>query len=101
MILAGTYGAVMHDLQAVESAGTLDGSTVAARMRELPVNGFMTHNDRIRQDGRLVHDMDLFRVKSPEESKYQFDDYQLLAAIPGEEAFRSMEDGGCPVVKKS
>lgn len=101
MIHAGTYGAVMHYLKTVEAAGTLDGPTVAAKMRELPVNDFMTRNGRIRQDGRLVRDMYLFRVKSPEESKYQFDYYQLLATIPGEEAFRPMEDGGCSLVKKS
>ncbi|MGY4574571.1 ABC transporter substrate-binding protein [Bradyrhizobium sp. USDA 3256] len=101
MIHAGTYGAVMHYLKAVEAAGTLDGPTVATKMRELPVNDFMTRNGRIRPDGRLVRDMYLFRVKSPEESKYQFDYYQLVATIPGEEAFRPMEDGGCSLVKKS
>jgi branched-chain amino acid transport system substrate-binding protein len=100
MIHAGTYGAVMHYLKAVEAAGTLDGPTVAAKMREMPVNDFMTKNGRIRQDGRLVRDMYLFRVKSPEESKYGFDYYKLLATIPGDEAFKPMEEGGCPLVKK-
>lgn len=99
MIHAGTYGAVMHYLKAVEAAGTLDGSTVAAKMREMPVNDFMTKNGRIRLDGRLVRDMYLFRVKSPEETKYKFDYYKLLATIPGEEAFRPMEEGGCPLLK--
>jgi branched-chain amino acid transport system substrate-binding protein len=93
MIHAGTYGAVMHYLKAVEAAGTLDGPPVAAEMREMPVNDFMTKNGRIRQDGRLVRDMYLFRVKSPEESKYKFDYYQLLATIPGEEAFKPIEEG--------
>ncbi|MCK1419741.1 ABC transporter substrate-binding protein [Bradyrhizobium sp. 182] len=100
MIHAGTYGAVAHYLRAVEAAGTLDGPTVAARMREMPVNDFMTKNGRIRQDGRLIRDMYLFRVKSPEESKYRFDYYELLANIPGEEAFRPMEEGGCPLLRK-
>ena len=100
MIHAGTYGAVMHYLKAVEVAGTLDGPTVAAKMRELPVNDFMTRNGKIREDGRLVRDMYLFRVKSPEESKYKFDYYRLLATIPGEEAFKPMEEGGCPLLKK-
>jgi branched-chain amino acid transport system substrate-binding protein len=99
MIHAGTYGAVMHYLKAVEAAGTLDGR-VAAKMREMPVNDFMTKNGRIRRDGRLVRDMYLFRVKSPEESKYKFDYYQLLATIPGEEAFKPMEEGGCPLLKQ-
>ncbi|MCC8939760.1 ABC transporter substrate-binding protein [Bradyrhizobium sp. Arg68] len=101
MIHAGTYGAVMHYLKAVEAAGTLDGPTVADKMRELPVNDFMTRNGKIRQDGRLVRDMYLFRVKSPEQSKYRFDYYELLATIPGDEAFKPMEEGGCPFLKKS
>ncbi|MDQ8727402.1 ABC transporter substrate-binding protein [Bradyrhizobium sp. LHD-71] len=100
MIHAGTYGAVLHYLRAIEAAGTLDGSAVAAKMREMPVNDFMTKNGRIRQDGRLVRDMYLFRVKSLEESKYKFDYYELIATIPGEEAFKPMEEGGCPFLKK-
>lgn len=100
MIHAGTYGAVMHYLKAVEAAGTLDGPTVAAKMREMPVNDFMTKNGKIRQDGRLVRDMYLFRVKSPAESKYKFDYYELLATVPGDEAFRPMEGGECPLLKK-
>ncbi len=60
MIHAGTYGAVAHYLRAVEAAGTLDGPTVAARMREMPVNDFMTSNGRIREDGRLIRGMYLF-----------------------------------------
>jgi branched-chain amino acid transport system substrate-binding protein len=98
MIHAGTYGAVMHYLKAVQSAGTVDGPTVASRMRELPVNDFMTKNGRIRADGRLVRDMYLFRVKSPEESKYKFDYYKYLATIPGDEAFKPQEAGGCPLL---
>ncbi|WP_291619760.1 ABC transporter substrate-binding protein [Bradyrhizobium sp.] len=100
MIHAGTYGAVMHYLKAAQAAGTLDGPTVAARMRDMPVNDFMTKNGRIREDGRLVRDMYLFRVKTPEQSKHKFDYYELLATIPGDEAFRPMEQGGCPLLKK-
>jgi branched-chain amino acid transport system substrate-binding protein len=100
MIHAGTYGAVMHYLRAVEAAGTLDGPTVAAKMRETPVNDFMTRNGKIREDGRVVRNMYLFSVKSPEESRYRFDYYKLLATIPGEEAFRPMEEGGCPLLRK-
>jgi len=100
MIHAGTYGAVMHYLRAVEAAGTLDGPTVAAKMRDIPVNDFMTKNGRIRQDGRLIRDMYLFRVKSPQQSKYRFDYYELLATVPGEEAFKPMEEGGCPLLKQ-
>ena len=66
----------------------------------MPVNDFMTKNGKIRQDGRLVRDMYLFRVKSPAESKYKFDYYELLATVPGYEAFRPMEGGECPLLKK-
>jgi branched-chain amino acid transport system substrate-binding protein len=100
MIHAGTYGAVMHYLKAVAAAGTVDGPMVAAKMREMPVNDFMTRNGQIREDGRLVRDMYLFKVKSPEESNYKFDYYQLLATIPGNEAFRPQEEGGCPLLSK-
>jgi branched-chain amino acid transport system substrate-binding protein len=101
MIHAGTYGAVMHYLKAVAAAGTVDGPIVAAAMRAIPVNDFMTSNGRIRDDGRLVRDMYLFKVKSPEESRYKFDYYQLLATIPGNEAFRPQEEGGCPLISKN
>jgi branched-chain amino acid transport system substrate-binding protein len=100
MIHAGTYGAVTHYLKAIQSAGTIDGPAAAAKMREMPVNDFMTKNGRIREDGRLVRDMYLFKVKSPEQSKYKFDYYQLLATIPGAEAFRPEEEGGCPLSSK-
>jgi branched-chain amino acid transport system substrate-binding protein len=100
MIHAGTYGAVMHYLKAIQSAGTIDGPAVAGKMKEMPVNDFMTKNGRIREDGRLVRDMYLFKVKSPDQSKYKFDYYQLLATIPGAEAFRPEEEGGCPLSGK-
>jgi branched-chain amino acid transport system substrate-binding protein len=100
MIHAGTYGAVMHYLKAVQSANTIDGPVIATKMRELPVNDFMTKNGKIREDGRLVRDMYLFRVKAPKESKYKFDYYHYLATIPGEEAFKPQEGGGCPLLAK-
>ena len=100
MIHAGTYGAVMHYLKAIQSAGAIDGPAVAKKMREMPVNDFMTKNGKIREDGRLVRDMYLFKVKSPEESKYKFDYYKLLATIPGDEAFKPQEEGGCPLLSK-
>ncbi len=96
MIHAGTYGAVMHYLQAIKAAGTIDGPTVVANMKATPVNDFMTKDGHIREDGRLVRDMYLFKVKGPAESKGRFDYYSYLATIPGDEAFRPMEDGACP-----
>ncbi len=100
MIHAGTYGAVMHYLKSVGAAGSVDGSVVAAKMREIPVNDFMTRNGKIREDGRLVRNMYLFKVKSPEQSRYRFDYYELLATIPGNEAFKPQEEGGCPLLSK-
>jgi branched-chain amino acid transport system substrate-binding protein len=99
MIHAGTYGAVTHYLKAVAAAGTDDGNAVAAKMKEMPVNDFMTRNGVIRADGRLVRDMYLFQVKSPSESRGQFDYYKLVATIPGDKAFRPVNQGGCPLVK--
>jgi branched-chain amino acid transport system substrate-binding protein len=99
MIHAGTYGAVMHYLKAIAAAGTDEAKAVMAKMREMPVNDFMTKNGKIRADGRLVRDMYLFQVKSPAESHGKFDYYKLIATIPGEKAFRPMSEGGCPLVK--
>ena len=98
MIHAGTYGAVMHYLNAIKIAGTDDGPTVAKTMKSIPVNDFMTTNGTIRADGRLVRDMYLFQVKTPAESKGGYDLYTRLAVIPGSEAFRAMSEGGCPLV---
>ena len=100
MIHAGTYGAVMHYLKGIQKAGTTDGPSVAHAMRAMPVNDFMTKNGVIREDGRLVRDMYLFKVKSPAQSKGRFDYYELLATIPGNEAFRPLEEGGCPLLNK-
>jgi branched-chain amino acid transport system substrate-binding protein len=101
MIHAGTYGAVTHYLKAVAAAGTDDGGAVVAKMKESPVDDFMTKGGVIRPDGRLVRDMYLFQVKAPSESRGQFDYYKLVATIPGDKAFRPLAAGGCPLVKKN
>ena len=77
MVQAGDYGAVTHWLNAVKATDTLDGPTVIKKMKETPVNDFMTKNGKIREDGRLVRDMYLFEVKKPEESKGEWDLYKL------------------------
>jgi branched-chain amino acid transport system substrate-binding protein len=99
MVQAGVYGAVLHYLKAIEAAGTDEAKAVAKKMKELPINDFMTKNGSIRPDGRVIRDMYLFQVKKPEESKGKYDYYKLLATIPGNEAFRPMSEGGCPLVK--
>ncbi|WP_119420818.1 ABC transporter substrate-binding protein [Desertibaculum subflavum] len=99
MIQAGVYGEVMHYLKAVQAAGTDEAKAVAKKMKELPINDFMTKNGSIRQDGRVIRNMYLLQVKKPEESKAKYDYYKVLATIPGNEAFRPMAEGGCPLVK--
>jgi len=101
MIHAGTYSAVTHYLKAVAAAGTDDGGAVAAKIKEMPVDDFMTKGGVIRTDGRLVRDMYLFQVKAPSESHGKFDYYKLVATIPGDQAFRPLAAGGCPLAKKN
>lgn len=96
---AGVYGAVLHYLKAMAAAKTEDGVKVVAEMRKMPINDFMTHNGHIRIDGRVIRDMYLFQVKSPQESKYPYDYYKQLAVIPGDQAFRPLSESDCPLVK--
>jgi branched-chain amino acid transport system substrate-binding protein len=96
---AATYSATLHYLKAVQAAGTRDTKTVMAKMREMPVRDAFTDNGKLREDGRMVHSMYLFQVKKPEESKGPWDYYKLLAEVPGDQAFRPLKDGGCPLVK--
>ena len=99
MVQAGDYAAVMHWLEAVKATDSLDGLTVIKKMKETPVNDFMTKNGKIREDGRLVRDMYLFEVKKPEESKGDWDLYKLIRTIPGEEAYKRPGGNECPLVK--
>jgi branched-chain amino acid transport system substrate-binding protein len=97
-IQAGTYGAVMHYLKAVQAAGTDEAKAVVAQMKKLPINDFMTKNGSVRADGRVIRDMYLMQAKSPEESKGEWDLAKIVATVPGDEAFRPMSEGGCPLV---
>jgi branched-chain amino acid transport system substrate-binding protein len=97
---AGVYSSVTHYLKAVKAAGTTDAAAVMKVMKETPINDMFAQNGRIREDGRMVHDMYLFEVKKPQESKGRWDDYKLLATVPGNEAFQSLEQSRCPLVKK-
>jgi branched-chain amino acid transport system substrate-binding protein len=97
---AGVYSSVTHYLKAVKAAGTTDAAAVMKVMRDTPINDMFARNGRIREDGRMVHDMYLFEVKKPSESKGRWDDYKLLATVPGNEAFQSLELSRCPLVKK-
>ncbi len=97
---AGVYSSVTHYLKAVKAAGTTDAAAVMKIMKETPINDMFAKNGRIREDGRMVHDMYLFEVKKPSESKGRWDDYNLLATIPGNEAFQPLSESRCPLVKK-
>ena len=97
---AGDYSSTMHYLKAVEAAGIDDAMAVMAKMRELPINDFFAKNGRIREDGGMVHDMHVYQVKKPSESKGEWDYYKLRAVISGDEAFRSLKESTCPLVEK-
>jgi branched-chain amino acid transport system substrate-binding protein len=97
---AGVYSSVTHYLKAVKAAGTTDSAAVMKIMKDTPINDMFAKNGRIREDGRMIHDMYLFEVKKPSESKGRWDDYKLLATVPGNEAFQSLELSRCPLVKK-
>jgi len=96
---ASTYSATLHYLNAVKAAGTKETKPVLEKMRATPVRDAFTDNGVLREDGRMVHSMFLFEVKKPEESKAPWDYYKVLAEVPGDQAFRPMKDGGCPLIK--
>lgn len=98
MVQAGVYSATMHYLKAVKALGNKDPLAVMAKMREMPINDFMTHNGRLRIDGRVVRDMYLVEVKKPEESKGPWDYLKIINTVPGDKAYRPLDAGGCPLV---
>ena len=97
---AGVYAGVLHYLKAVAAAKTDDGTKVVAKMKELPTDDPLFGKGKIRADGRKIHDSYLFEVKKPSESKGPWDYYKLRATVPADQAFRPMEQGDCPLVKK-
>src|SRR5689334_4050318 len=98
MAQASVYSAVRHYIASIKAAGTDEAKAVMAKMRELPVNDFYVKNGHVREDGRLVHDMLFVQVKTPAESKGPWDYYKILGTVPGDQAFRSLAEGGCPLV---
>jgi branched-chain amino acid transport system substrate-binding protein len=97
---AGVYSSTTHYLQAVAKADTDATDPVMEAMRAAPIDDFFAHNGHIRADGLMVHDMPLFRVKTPAESHYPWDYYQLVTTIPGAEAFQPLAESKCPLVKR-
>jgi branched-chain amino acid transport system substrate-binding protein len=101
MSQAADYSSTMHYLKAVQAAGTDEPDAVSAKMRETPINDFFAKNGKIRVDGRMVHDMYLWEVKAPSESKGPWDYLKLVKTIPAEQAFQPLAQSTCPLVKKS
>jgi branched-chain amino acid transport system substrate-binding protein len=97
---AGVYAGTLHYLKAVAALKSDDGAKVVAKMKELPTDDPLFGKGMIRADGRKIHPSYLFEVKKPSESKYPYDYYKVRATVPAEQAFRPMEQGDCPLVKK-
>jgi len=96
---AGVYSSTMQYLNAVKTAGTDDPLKVAAEMRSHPIEDFFSRNGKLRPDGLMVHDLVLVEVKKPDESKYPWDYYKILAHIPGDQAF-GPPDPACTISEK-
>ena len=100
MVQAGDYSATMHYLNAIKAAGTDDTAKVMEKMKATPVNDFFAKNGKIRADGLHVHDVYLFQVKKPADSKQAWDYYKVVQTVPGEQAFTPLAQSKCPLVKK-
>jgi branched-chain amino acid transport system substrate-binding protein len=97
MANAGMYSAVRHYLQAISLAKSDDPYAVLAKMRELPVTDAFTQKGTLRADGQMIHDMYLVRVKKPSDLNIAWDYYDILSTIPGNKAFRPLEQSECPI----
>ena len=91
---------IVDYFKAVAATNSTDTATVIGWMRQNPVNDFFAQGGKLREDGRMVHDMYLMRIKKPEESRSKWDVYEYLDTIPGDQAFRPMAEGGCPYLKQ-
>ena len=100
MVQAGQYSSVMHYLKAVKAINSDDTAKVMTQMKKTPVNDFFAKNGKIREDGRMVHDMYLLQAKKPSESKYPWDYYNVKATIPAAEAFQPLAASRCALIKK-
>ncbi|HBK07101.1 MAG TPA: ABC transporter permease [Acetobacteraceae bacterium] len=99
LLHAGSYCAATHWLKSVKAVGSTDADAVVAKMKEMPINDFYNDNVKVRQDGRVMHVMYLWQVKTPEEAKYPHDFCKKIATIAPEDAWRPLADGGCPLIK--
>jgi branched-chain amino acid transport system substrate-binding protein len=99
MIQAGTYSATLQYLKAVKAAGSKDSDAVAKKLKELPVDDMFAQGGKVLGNGRMVHDLYLFEVKKPSESKKPWDYYKMIATVPGDKAFSTAAASGCPLTK--
>jgi branched-chain amino acid transport system substrate-binding protein len=99
MVQAGVYAGVLHYLKAIEAVGGKDPQAVMAKMKEMPTDDPLFGQGSVREDGRKLQNMYLFKVKTPDQSKAPWDYYELVATIPPEKAWRPLAEGGCPFVK--
>ncbi|MBI2242073.1 MAG: ABC transporter substrate-binding protein [Magnetospirillum gryphiswaldense] len=99
MVQGGVYSSTLHYLRSVAAAGTDDWKKVSDTMRKLPINDPVMHNASIRADGRVIHDMYVYEVKSPAESKYPWDYLKKVGTVPAAEAFQPLSKSACPLVK--
>ena len=97
---AGVYSATLAYLRAARDARSIEGETVVQQMRKGPIQDALFGTVNLRPDGRAVHDLYLYEVKTPAESRGAYDYYKLLATVPGDQAFRPLTDGGCPLMAK-
>ena len=100
MMQAAVYSAVLHYLKAIQAAGTDEAQPVMTKMKATEVNDAVVSKGHIRDDGRLVHDMLLVQVKTPAESKSEWDLYKIKTVIPGDQAFQPLSQSRCSLIKK-
>ena len=98
-VQAGVYASLLHYLKAVKKTDSTNADTVVAAMKDMATDDPLFGRGSVRKDGRVIHDTYVMRVKSPVESKGPWDYFNLVSTIPGAEAFRPEEQGGCPLVK--
>ena len=98
-IHAGIYSAVRHYLKAVAATKSVDPATVIEKMREIPIDDDVVRHAKLREDGRMVHDFYVFEVKKPTASQSTWDLYNLVATVPGDQAFRPLTQSACPTIK--
>jgi branched-chain amino acid transport system substrate-binding protein len=100
MIHTGVYGSVLHYLKGIKAAGTDDPQKVMAKMRELPIDDVFVHGGKLREDGRVIRDMYLAKVKKPSESKEPWDYLEIVKTVKGEDAYRPVSESKCALLKK-